>query len=270
MTDDQRIRQLEKIRGLLNQAESTTFPEEARAFTEKAQDLMTKYALSDYDLRKLDDASAPDVVETREVKVQAPHTQAKGQIFTAAAAGNGCKVVFGHGDIKHERGPEYFDENGNSRRAYINLAPKDRYRVLYVTGFKRDIDNVEMLYTSLLLQATRELLTTERPPWENARTWNKSFYYGYGKEIKSRLADRRRTVAQDTVVVTEQGSHNLLPVLASRDAQVKAEHEARWKGQLRSIPAGRIGYNAYGAGQKAGARANVGDPSVGSRGVLGR
>ena len=168
-------------------------------------------------------------------------------------------------DTKHVRTP-YTRPDGTESYYYKPLASKERYRTVHVTGFKRDIDNTELLYTSLLLQATRELLTTERPPWANARTWNKSFYYGYGQEINNRLSTRRRAVAQETFV----GEHNLLPVLADRDAQVKVEHEARWKGKLTSLSAGRIGYNAYDTGRNAGARANVGDPAVGNRKGLGR
>lgn len=265
VTSDERIHQLEKIRALLNKAESTDFPDAARLLTEKAQDLMTKYALSEYELRMLDDPSVADKVETREVKLFAPHTMAKGYIFDAAAKGNGCKSVFGYSDSTYER----VEQDGDY--VYRDLTASERYRTVHVTGFSRDIDNAEMLYTSLLLQATKELLQSERPVWENTRTWNKSFYIGYGREIEQRLVLRRRAVAQDTVVTGVNGvEHNLLPVLASRTEQVKTEYEQVWKGRLSSVPIGRVGRSGYLSGHAAGKRADVGDPSVGSRKGLGR
>jgi hypothetical protein len=249
MTNEERIKQLEKIRGLLDKAESTEFPEEARLLSEKAQDLMTKYALTDHDLRLLSDPTTVDIVETREVKVFAPYSRAKGHVLSAAAKGNGCKVVFDSTERKRSEG---------------------NYRVMYLTGFSRDVDNAEMLYTSLLVQATKELLTTKRPEWEHGKTWSNSFLIGYATEVGDRLRQRRRVVAQETVVIVDGAERNLLPVLASRTAKVEEAYEKRWGGHLRSGPASQVRGGGYGAGRTAGARANVGDPAVGNRRALAR
>jgi hypothetical protein len=113
---------LGKIRALLSKAEATTFSEEADAFTEKAQDLMTRYAI---DEALLDDADGHREVDTIRIHVENPYAQAKAQLLSTVGAVNRVRVIW-----------------------------DDHHGMATAVGMAIDLQLVEMLFTSLLVQAT--------------------------------------------------------------------------------------------------------------------
>lgn len=268
---EDRQRKLEQIQALLAQAESTDFPEEAKTFSAKAQELMTRYAVDQAMLEALGKKFAPDKVVHYDVQVNGPHEVEKITLLYVIATVNGVMAVRSpkyesawRGHIQSvERVTKRIDDNPKARGSF---------RVLHLTGFERDIEATLDLYTSLTVQMTREMLTVGCPAYENKGTWTAHFIRGYAVGIQGRLVAARQAVrAQAAKDFVAAGGGNLLPVLASKEAQVKSEFEERWGGRLGRGRSSYIrGGSGYASGKAAAGRADTGQPGVGSQKALGR
>ncbi|MGY1711718.1 DUF2786 domain-containing protein [Geodermatophilus sp. SYSU D00758] len=226
--DDSRV--LRRIRGLLAKAESTEFPDEAEALTAKAQELMTRHAV---DAALLGPGPSPSPspgaeVGTRRVHVAEPYVRARMQLLAAVAEANDVRLVW------------------YGRLGIANLV-----------GAPPDLDAVELLFTSLLLQVAQGLSAAERGAARGAasRSFRRSFLLGYAARIGERLqAARRRATAE---AAAEHGV-DLLPVLRSRQEAVEARAaelfpRVRSRRSRASVDAG-----GWFAGRAAAERADVG------------
>lgn len=218
-------RALRVIRGLLAKAEATDFAEEAEALTAKAQELMTRHAVDAAVLHG--DQPAGDV-GTRRVHVADPYVRAKVQLLGAVAEANDVRLVWYQG---------------------LGIAT--------IIGGRADLDAVELLFTSLLLQVAQGLAVAERSAGRNAspRAFRRAFLLGYAHRIGERLQDARRRATADAAAEREM---DLLPVLRSRREAVDAA-VAELFPKLRSTRS-RASVDAGGwrAGQTAAERADVG------------
>lgn len=218
-------RALRVIRGLLAKAESTEFAEEAEALTAKAQELMTRHAV---DAALLSGDLPPGDVGTRRVHLVEPYVRAKVQLLGAVAAANDVRLVWYQG---------------------LGIAT--------LVGARADLDAVELLFTSLLLQVAQTLATAERAGGGAAspRTFRRAFLLGYAHRIGQRLQDARRRATAEAAA--ERGS-NVLPVLRSRreavDAAVAQLFPKVRAGRSRSS----VDAGGWYAGQTAAERADVG------------
>ena len=220
--DDRRNSKLSAVRALLAKAERTEFPEEARALTSKAQELIARYSLTEAQLQASGHAEQDRVV-TIMVEVKAPYRSAKGLLLSEVASANNCQVI----------------------------AEGSRY---HLAGFSSDTERIQLLFTSLLVQAAREMLIAYKEPWMNTKSFRHSFLIGYATEVGTRL------VKQVDVVVGDHrygGESDLLPVLADRRHKVDRAVQDRWGGSLGSS---RVSYRTdtgYDAGQTAARRADL-------------
>ena len=216
---------LHKVRSLLAKAESTTFPEEAEALTAKAQELMDRHAID----RAVLAASAPGhhgTPEGRDLTIEAPYASEKFHLLSEVATANRCRAV-------------YAAWNG----------------VATVVGFPEDQETVELLYTSLLVQATTAMLAgADHQPARRTRRYRHAFLVAFAARIGERLraADEAVTAEADRA---HQGA--VLPVLASRAEEVEDELTRRFPHVRRrrvsiSDPAG------WRAGTVAAERARLG------------
>ncbi len=180
---------LDKVRGLLAKAESTDFPEEADALTAKAQELITRHNLQGLLDDGLGDSRA--TVDARRLWLDDPYIQAKELLLARVAGANRCKAIG--------------SELGFST----------------VIGFSDDIDSTELLFTSLLVQATRRMAAASAgaPPGARARraSFRRSFLVAYAIRIGARLAD---TTTASTEEANDDAGGRLLPVLARRRDEV--------------------------------------------------
>ncbi|MEO8692973.1 MAG: DUF2786 domain-containing protein [Acidimicrobiales bacterium] len=181
---------LERIRNLLAKAESTTFEPEAMAFTAKAQELMTRYAV---DVAMVQGNGAPrDRPVAVRLPLDSPYVDAKSRLLHTVAAATRCRSVF---------------------HPMVALAT--------VVGFPADIAAVELLFTSLLVQAQTAMTdAASRAPAGSrprSRLFRSSFLEGYTYRIGARLREINDAVYAE--VESQQGSA-FLPVLASRSAAV--------------------------------------------------
>jgi hypothetical protein len=188
-------RKLDQVRALLAKAESTGFPEEAEAYTAKAQELMARYSI-DYALLSVGKGVREEPVGRR-VGVDNPYEAPKVLLLDAVAGANRCRTVW------------------SSSLGFVT-----------VLGFPSDVDAVELLFTSLLVQATAAMVQagSRRDAYgrSSTRSFRQSFLTAYAQRIGERLTTvtREATEQASRDVASEPGADRLLPVLASREAAV--------------------------------------------------
>jgi len=178
---------LVRIRTLLAKAEATPFEAEAHAFTAKAHQLMARHSIS----RALLDETDDEPIVTA-LTIDAPYASAKVALLAGVAESNRCKVVW---------------SSHNSSASIV--------------GFAHDIDAVELLYTSLLLQSAimLQLAGPVRDSSGRSRTkaYRRSFILGFAKRITERL---RESLDQTSEAIADETGTDLLPILATKDAQI--------------------------------------------------
>ena len=216
-------RVLARVRALLAKAESTEFPDEAEALSAKAQELITRHAIDRAALAGADD---PVAVVGRRIAVDSPYPQAKSVLLGAVAAANRCQAV---------RSVEF----GFST----------------VFGTADDLAAVELLYTSLLAQATAAMLaagSTDRR--RRLPSFRESFLAAYAVRVGERLQEAADSAVGDGVA---RHGDRLLPVLARRSDAVDAAVAAAFPHISRS-PLRAANHAGWAAGLAAAELARLG------------
>ncbi|MFF4248230.1 DUF2786 domain-containing protein [Streptomyces sp. NPDC001822] len=228
-------RMLTRIRALLAKAEATGFPEEAEALTTKAQELMARHSIDEALLAaRTHDAGAPGA---RRIGVDAPYESAKAVLLDAVASANRCRAVW------------------NSDLGFTT-----------VVGFEPDLDAVELLFTSLLVQGTAAMTKAEAGQRaagrKRTKTFRQSFLLAYAQRLGSRLAaDTARVTA---AAGSEPGSGGdggrsaLLPVLAARDVAVTETAERMFPRTTTTRLRGATDAEGWDHGTAAADRARMG------------
>ncbi|MFI1726877.1 DUF2786 domain-containing protein [Streptomyces sp. NPDC020489] len=176
-------RMLTRIRALLAKAEATGYPQEAEALSAKAQELMARHSVDE----ALLDAQAPthDTPGACRIGVEPPYEQAKAVLLDAVATANHCRAVW-----------------------------NEPFAFSTVVGFETDLEVVELLYTSLLVQATTAMTKAEAAQRAGGRRRTKTFRQSFLAAYAHRVGTRLRAAAE-----TQVGA-DLLPVLATREVAV--------------------------------------------------
>ena len=221
-------RALSRIRGLLAKAESTEFEAEAAALTAKAQELMARHAI---DTAMLGDRAGDrgGAVQARRLHLDDPHAEAKAAIVQAVGTANGVRVV---------------------------LLPA--FGIATLVGMPGDLDAVELLVTSLLLQAGRGLAdaVAQAGPRGRATAYRRGFLYSYAQRIEERLTEARD---QARAEATATYGSALAPVLADRQAAVDRAVEELFPSARRR--GGRtVDAAGWHAGREAADTADLGGP----------
>lgn len=196
-------RMLGRVRALLAKAESSSYPAEAEALSAKAQELMARHSI---DAALLDagavSGAGPDGAEAPgacRIGIDAPYEAARALLLDAVAEANRCQAVWS-------------SDLGFST----------------VVGFEADLELVELLYTSLLLQATTAMNRAADRHHAGGRSrrtrdFRESFLIAYADRIRGRLAEATRTAtdaAAREAAAGGAGGPELLPVLAAREVAV--------------------------------------------------
>jgi hypothetical protein len=177
---------LAKVRALLAKAESTTFETEAEALTAKAQELMARHRIN----RALLDAGAHQAGEEpigRRIGVDNPYADAKAVLLGEVAHANGCKAVW-------------------SKQLGFTT----------VFGYRDELDGVEELFTSLLVQATGALQRTGSKVDGIGRSrttrYRRSFLVAFalriGERLRGLVEDQQLRIAQKPGGDTEPLLHS--------------------------------------------------------------
>ncbi|MFI7164790.1 DUF2786 domain-containing protein [Rhodococcus erythropolis] len=226
---------LKRIRGLLAKAEATNFAEEAEIFTAKAQELMTRYAIDSALLHSR--AGVTDTsVNARRIHIENPYVKEKVHLLTEIGESNRVRTV-------------WFSD--------IALAT--------VVGTPVDLQQVDMLFTSLLVQATRAMQFADSSNRGGSRTtsFRKGFLAGFASRIGHRLRDAGTKATAEAADAASMDVADLLPILATTSEAVDAEFDRLFpttrKTRGRSVDA-----EGWHAGQAAADDANLrpGAPAV--------
>jgi hypothetical protein len=220
---------LSRIRALLSKAEATTFDEEAQAFTAKAQDLMTRYAI---DEALLEESDGHGDVGARRIHIDNPYAQAKVQLLSTVGSINRVRVVW-----------------------------DDQHGMATVVGMAVDLELVDMLFTSLLIQATRALTeagnaSIAKGGYQSGRlnrspSFRRAFLLSYATRIGERLTEAGQRAAEES---TSSHGAELVPVLARRAEEVDLRFEKMFP-NTREIRAKRVDARGWHAGRTAADRA---------------
>ena len=182
-----------QVRGLLAKAESTDFGPEAEAMVAKAQELISRYSLE----RMLDaEHVVGDAARTpvpRRLWLDKPYVRAKGALVHQVASANRCRAALA-----------------------------EQHGFVMLMGHQSDLEAVELLVTSLLVQADAAMLRLGRGdaagPRGRSRSFRQSFLMAYALRIGERLQ------AADETAVAEHAA--ALPVLRDHQARVADAFEA--------------------------------------------
>ena len=265
---------LERIQALILKAESTEHAEEAELFMAKAQELLTKYSLSELDLMGLDAKNVKDTIVTVPVLISEPCAPAKIQLIGAISRSNNCKIVKGHYRKRKNNADVPSDwKTGESHRIITVDNRSVNYRTAWVTGFSRDVDAVTMLYTSMITQIHATIGRQGIPNYVNKGTYTSHFIQGFATAVRSRLSKAYKISEEELINEQREAGNDILPAIISRKKAVEEAQEMFWQGQLSTSRGG--GYNrastgGFGAGADAGRNANIGQKGVGGIGALGR
>ncbi|MDG4768341.1 DUF2786 domain-containing protein [Solwaraspora sp. WMMD406] len=223
---DQRM--LDRVRALLAKAESTDFPEEADAFTAKAQELMARHRI-DHALLVASRGTTAETPVTRRIAIDNPYEAPKTLLLQVVAEANSCRAVW-----------------------------MKRFGLTTVVGFPADLESTELLFTSLLVQATRAM--TQAKPSTDAygrnttRSFRQSFLTAYASRIGERLSETTQGVDREAAEST--GAANLLPVLAARDDAVRDAFEKQFP-ELARTTATINNRQGWASGRAAADRASL-------------
>lgn len=229
---------LDRIQALLAKAESTTYESERDAYLTKAQELMTRHMVTEAMLAAAGKRAPEDIV-VKEYFAEIKHTtliKARRELLAGIADINRCRVVA-------------FGANG-----------RDKYQVI---GYASDMEFVEHLYTSLLLQMQTAMSHDETTavPYGTIRAWRVSYAHGYVRRVLGRLRASQAATMAD--VATTPGTDI---VLRDRSAVVNArvgELFPHLRAGRSQSTAARSDSGGYWAGDQAGQRADLGQGRVG-------
>ncbi|RVW06308.1 DUF2786 domain-containing protein [Rhodococcus spongiicola] len=225
-------RALSRIRRLLAKAEATEFVEEAETLTAKAQDLMTRYAISAALLDSVDNNGVDPVslaVRSHRIHLDNPYVREKVHLLTAIGEANRVRTVW-----------------------------FDRFAIATVVGSPVDLEQVDLLFTSLLVQATRAMHAAGADERGTSRTgaFRKAFLFGFAVRIGQRLKETDSRATAEAAVDANVRIDDLLPVLAMRSAAVDAEFDRLFPATRASVSRS-VDADGWFAGQSAADRASV-------------
>lgn len=242
--DDQQ-RMLGKVRGLLNKAESTPYGPEQDALVDKATALMARWRITAAMVDATRSGSGPSSVGPivdRDLDMgTGAYVRCRLQLLDVVARHLSCRVLTSIG--------------GSGRIAHVH-------------GHRDDVTATEVLYTSLLMQATAAAVAHTPAHASSAVRFRYSFLFGFIERISERLAE---TMA-DAIAESESSAAGAALVLADRASAVDRYTDARY-GRIRKLgrAQGRITAQGAEAGRTAADHADLADraPVTGRPRALG-
>lgn len=222
---------LTRIRALLAKAEATEYPEEAEALSARAQEMMSRHSIDRAALAAQSGTTGD--TRGRRLPVEAPYEQHKATLLSVVSETNHCRSVW-HKDLG----------------------------LCTVMGAAADVDAVELLFTSLLLQATRAMrqsgTTRDAYGRSTTRSFRTSFLAAFTTRIGERLAEAAVAGRDRAVDEYAESGTDLVPVLARRDREVE-EAFARAFPELVEMPVtSPSNLDGWTAGRAAADAADVG------------
>lgn len=231
--DKQRLQSmLHKVRSLLDKAASDGVTEpERELLNQKASELIARYGI-DAALLAADDPTT-DKVADRWITIEAPYALDKLILLQAVAEPLRVKLIAAK------------DAQGTQRG--------------HLFGYGADLERVEILFTSLLLQVVLGLQRA-RPQWEgNLKAFRRTWLVGFAQAVHERLtaAESAAQTSATQPTTPDAPRRSVALVLADRSALVaraaNTAHPNTRAGRTR-----RLQGTGLASGHGAGMRANLG------------
>lgn len=225
---------LRKIRGLLDKAEASTFEAESSALFAKAAELMGRHRITE----AMIDAGRPPLdrgkIISRDILLgSGPYVRARLDLLDSVSEASGCRIV------------TFTGWDG---------------RIGTVIGYETDVSAVDVLYTSLMIQATLAMKGETVPVGENTTAFRRSFLFGFSGRVAERLREANQVVADE---IQADATDEVALVLVDRQKAVDEDLFRRY-GKLGNLGASAgLGGSGLGAGRAAAGQADLGR----SRGV---
>jgi hypothetical protein len=213
---------LERVRKLLAKAEAQgVTPAEAEALTAKAAELIARHGID----RALLAAARPetDQPDSKIMDLPNPWGRVKAHLL--------CQAILTAGSPGGVR--------------------------VHVFGYRSDLERLDLLYTSVLLQQASGLQQARVPGWaQSPRAWRRSWLLGFATAVIAKVRAAEHTAATQAASPEAAGSSRAALVLADR-AQVIRGEAGRAYPLTRSA---RVTYTGtgYRDGYAEGGRANIG------------
>lgn len=218
---------LRLIRAMLAKAEATNFEAEAESFTAKAQELMTRHSIDAAVMASAAKGRGYAAgIESRRVHIDNPYSDEKATFLFAIASVNNVRAVWG---------------------------PTCGFSTL--VGFPVDLGLTDVLFTSLLVQATHaSAQATLHQPRLRTAPFRRAFLIAFADRITERLEAARDHIAHDA---EQTYGTALVPILAERHAAVDAAYEEAFPNT--TVRRGRrLDAAGWYAGRAAAERADIG------------
>lgn len=262
MTDerDPQLVYADKIAKLLRMAETIDDPAHAENLTNKAQELMVKYAISEALLAVAQGEQLQDEIVRETIKYTGIFHMALFDIGKQIAVANNCKHL-----IMTHSGKTQSD--------------------LIVVGFSKDVRNVKVLDQSLQVQASTAMQrwyrtqdVTGATPMMKAKM-RRQFLFSFAQGLGARLREANRAGTADAVKEEAERSGTdadtlkkstdlvLLTKKERIDEWMDKEYGKTLKMVKRNYSSG--GYGASVAGYNAGKNADLGDPRLAGKKAIG-
>ncbi len=213
---------LATIRALLAKAESTEFAAEAEALSAKAQAMMTRHAI-DEALLHAGDLDDVEVVSHR-VLIDSPYPSEKVHLLSAVGRANRTRVVWA-----------------------------EELALATVVGTPVDVDQVELLFVSLLIQSTRAMAeagTADPGSFDRSPRFRRAFLTAYAVRIGERLS------VADAETTASYGAE-LVPVLRRQQDAVDATLQRLFPHTREMSSTRSYDRRGWEAGRRAADRATV-------------
>jgi Protein of unknown function (DUF2786) len=227
---------LEVIRKLLAKAEGAATAEEATAYNEKAAAMMARHGVNAALLAAT--GEKPDRIGERRIAMTDPYSMEKSMLASWIGSALGCRSV------RH---------SGYGRSV----------SAITLHGYESDIGRTEVLYTSLLLQATRQVVVQRPPSWSDEATaaYRRTWLVGFATEVNRRLSAAEQTAAEEHDAVPAREGPSAALVVADRRSTVDRAFEDRYP-KLKKARNRTLSGSGYGSGVAAGSRADLGGPRI--------
>jgi len=219
---------IERVSALLAKAEASPFPEEADAFSAKAQELISRHALDIAEVRRAGEDML-GFVGQEEIPMSGSYTYERAAIWSMASKANRCRILM--------------------NKAYGSR----RVTRIHLIGREHDRRLVRVLAASLETQALSRLPSRAGDAYgePTLTSVRRSFLIGYVHQLQRRLAETNQSAEADYAAATSQ---SLRLADDELDRYIDEHFNA---GQDRSRA--RIDSASFEAGQLAAAGADVGN-----------
>lgn len=221
LTADEAV--IAKVRKLLAMAEGTHNTEEADAFSRKAAALIVRHRLSPDALADVD----PSELIVHELEIgRGAYVRARFHLLSGIAGAHGC---------------------------YATFATRLQGTVAHITGHRRDVRTVEVLYGSLHQQMATRAAAQRRATAAATQRFRRAFMLGFADEVATMLAE-----AQEEALAEHPDPGSVLPALLAQADRVRS-HAGEQLGRIVAArPAAPAVRDGVLAGRRAAADADIG------------